>query len=64
MSRAEEFRKNADECRQQAAKSINHLDKERWLTIAEHWLQLAQEAEADPDTRSGQHAQNPGAADS
>jgi uncharacterized tellurite resistance protein B-like protein len=46
MSRAEEFRKNADECSQQAAKSRNHLDKERWLKIAEHWLQMAQEAGA------------------
>ena len=63
MSRAEEFRKNADECSQQAAKSINHFDKERWLKIAEHWLQLAQDAEAEPDTRSRRHVQNPGAAE-
>ena len=59
MSRADEFRKNADECRQQSAKAINHLDKERWLKIAEHWLQIAQEAEAAPDTRRGRHAPNP-----
>ena len=45
MSRADEFRKNAEECRQQAAKSFNSLDKERWLKIAEHWLQMAQEEE-------------------
>ena len=63
MSRAEEFRKNADKCRQQAAKAINHLDKERWLKIAEHWLQMAQEAEADPDTKIDRHAPNPRAAD-
>jgi hypothetical protein len=44
---ADEFRKNADECRQQAESAINPLDKERWLKIAEHWLQMAQEAD-DP----------------
>jgi hypothetical protein len=43
MSRAHEFRSNADECRQQAEKAINPLDKERWLKIAEHWLLMAQE---------------------
>jgi hypothetical protein len=51
MSRADEFRKNADECRQQAAKAFNPLDKERWLKIAEHWLLMAQEADVAPDTR-------------
>jgi hypothetical protein len=45
MSRADEFRKNADECRQQAAKAFNPLDKERWLKIAEHCLLMAQEAD-------------------
>jgi hypothetical protein len=29
---------------QQAEWAINPLDKERWLKIAEHWLQMAQEA--------------------
>jgi hypothetical protein len=50
MSRADEFRKNADECRQHAAKAFNPLDKERWLKIAEHWLLMAQEADAAPIT--------------
>ena len=50
MSRADEFRKNANECRQQAAKAFNPLDKERWLKIAEHWLRMAQEADAPPIT--------------
>lgn len=38
MTRAELFRKNADECREQAGRSRNPLDKEHWLKIAEHWL--------------------------
>ena len=37
VSRADEVRKDADECRQQAERAINPLDKERWLKIAEHW---------------------------
>jgi hypothetical protein len=52
MSRADEFRKNADECRQQAAKSIGPLDKERWLKVAEQWLQMAQQETGTPDTGS------------
>ncbi len=47
MIREDEFRRNADECRQQAERAINPLDKERWLKIAEHWLKMAQEAESD-----------------
>ncbi len=39
------YRKNADEARQQAAKSISPDDKERWLKIAEDWLKLAQSAD-------------------
>jgi Holliday junction resolvase-like predicted endonuclease len=54
MSRADEFRTNADECRQQAAKAINPPDKERLLKIAKHWLKMAQEEEAELDTGSGQ----------
>jgi hypothetical protein len=45
VSRADEFRRNADECRLPAERSLNLLDKERWLKIAEHWLQTAQEAD-------------------
>jgi hypothetical protein len=39
---ADRFRKQAEECRQQAAKAINPLDKETWLRVAEEWLKLAQ----------------------
>jgi hypothetical protein len=48
MSRANELRTNADECREQAARAINPLDRERWLKIAQDWLQMAQEEEAGP----------------
>ena len=35
MNRADEYRGNADKCRQLAERSRNPLDKERWLKIAQ-----------------------------
>jgi hypothetical protein len=35
------FRKQAEECREQAAKALSPLDKEAWLRVAEEWLKLA-----------------------
>ncbi len=40
------FRKQAEECRKQAARAISPLDKEAWLQAAEEWLKLALSAEA------------------
>jgi hypothetical protein len=42
---ANKFRKQAEECREQAAKAISPLHKEAWLRTAEEWLKLAQAAE-------------------
>jgi hypothetical protein len=42
---ADEYRKNADDCREQAAKALSPLHKERWLKLAEEWLKLAKSAE-------------------
>jgi hypothetical protein len=39
---AARFRKQAEECREQAAKAISPLDKEAWLRTSEEWLKLAQ----------------------
>jgi hypothetical protein len=36
------FRKQAEECRQQAEKAISALDKEVWLRMAAEWIKLAQ----------------------
>jgi hypothetical protein len=52
-SRADEFRKNADESRHQAVRSRGNLDKERCLKIAEHWLPISQEGDGNPNTGSG-----------
>jgi hypothetical protein len=35
------FRKQAEECREQAAKAANSSDKEAWLRAAEDWSKLA-----------------------
>jgi hypothetical protein len=43
---AEEFRKQAEECRQLAEQTISPLDKEAWLRLADEWMRLAREAEA------------------
>jgi len=41
MSDADRFRKQADECREQAERSLNPLDKETWLRVAGEWLKMA-----------------------
>lgn len=50
MSQVDKFRQNATECQEQAEKSVTAHDKQQWLTIAEHWLRLAdaiEQSEAD-----------------
>jgi len=44
---ARRFRKQAEECRQQAAKAISPLDKETLLRVAEESIRLAQPARKD-----------------
>lgn len=46
VSDAERYRRQAEECRQQAAKAISELDKEQWLALAADWLAMAQTAQA------------------
>ena len=50
---AARFRKQADDCREQAAKAVNPLDKETWLRIAGEWLEMA--AAADQRKGGGPH---------
>jgi hypothetical protein len=51
-SRADEYRKNAEECRRQAARSKHADDRERWLRVAQHFQQLAREAEIEQPQQS------------
>jgi hypothetical protein len=44
--REKEYRRYAQEARQQAEKAISPDDKRRWLEIAEEWLKLAISVEA------------------
>jgi hypothetical protein len=41
----ESFRKEAEECRQQAEKTVAPIDKEAWLRLAADWTKLAQDTE-------------------
>ena len=43
---AARFRKQAEECREQAAKAVNPIDKEAWLRLAEEWLKMASSVDA------------------
>jgi hypothetical protein len=42
---ADRFRKQAEECVQQAEKSVSPIDKETWLRVAAEWIRLAQSAD-------------------
>jgi hypothetical protein len=49
--RAEEYRKQAEECRVQAALSLNEADKAAWLRMADEWLKLAASVDATTSNR-------------
>jgi hypothetical protein len=49
MSRAKEFRNNAEMLRGRAQTATNSQDRANWLEIAQHWENLAREAEKYPD---------------
>jgi hypothetical protein len=49
MSQADEFRQNAVECQEQAGTSINPLDRQHWLKLAEQWLKLAEAIDQTED---------------
>ena len=49
-SKADEFRKNAADCRQLAEITKNSFDKEHWLEVAQHWLKMAAAEEAATKT--------------
>jgi hypothetical protein len=39
---AARFRKQAQECVEQAERSLSPLDRETWLRVAAEWMKLAQ----------------------
>jgi hypothetical protein len=42
---ADDFRRQADMCHAQAAKTVSQPDKDAWLRLAADWLTLAEDAE-------------------
>jgi hypothetical protein len=58
VSDADQFRKEAEEARQMAARSLKQEDKAFWLRLAEDWNKLAQEADKNADRDRGQRPRN------
>ena len=54
MSNADQFRRDAEEARQSAARSTKQEDKAFWLRLAEDWYKLAQEADKNDDRDANQ----------
>ena len=40
MSKLQEYRREADECRAKAENAVDALDKASWLKLADSWLQM------------------------
>ena len=48
MHRADEYRRNAEECQRMADNTSNGNDKRAWLRLAESWMRMVRkEASAD-----------------
>jgi hypothetical protein len=67
--RAAEYRKKAEECRQEAARAVNEIDRQNWLTMADEWMALARSAEetaalAESAQRRNENASKSGRNDS
>jgi hypothetical protein len=43
--RAARYRQKADECREEAARSLSQVERKTWLTMADEWLALARSVE-------------------
>jgi gluconate kinase len=56
VSDADEFRKQANDARQMAARSLKQEDKAFWLRLAEDWIKLAQEADKNSGRQDGQNS--------
>jgi hypothetical protein len=49
--RWETYRAEADECRRMATKALDPVDRERWLRVAEQWLDLIPRIGRAPEGR-------------
>jgi hypothetical protein len=53
VSKADEYRRKAEECRTLADTAISSDMKATWLELAEHWDRLAQSFERAGDLKAG-----------
>jgi hypothetical protein len=44
-SAADRYRREAEECRQNAERAIRPIDREAWLRLADDWAKLAEATE-------------------
>jgi hypothetical protein len=51
-SAADRYRREAEECRQNAEHAIRPIDREAWLRLAADWAKLAEAAELRPGNRA------------
>jgi hypothetical protein len=49
MTDANDFRRQAEEARQTAARSLKQEDKAFWLRLAEDWIKLSQQADENSE---------------
>ena len=49
--RAADYRKKADECRQEAARAFTEADRQTWLKMADEWMALARSSEDNAQQR-------------
>jgi gluconate kinase len=55
--KADHYRQQAEECREQAARALRDEDRESWLKLAAKWQRMADEAHRP--AQQGQQAQQP-----
>jgi hypothetical protein len=49
VSQSDEFRHKACDCTKQASLAITQIDRQQWLRLAEHWMELAEVVDAEVD---------------
>jgi gluconate kinase len=51
MTKADEFRKQANDAREMATRALKQEDKAVWLRVAEDWIKLAQQADQSGESK-------------
>jgi hypothetical protein len=47
-SKRDKYHRNAEECRQEAARTPNRRDRRGWIKLADFWSKMARKATPDP----------------